>query len=114
MGVSLFHASRHHEWGLPILDALVRHVCVEVRQLDDLLHTMKTMEGSDVPRSDTDSTEKLVRCLMHMWSILYVISVICYLMCICVYTSYHCELVVGLRERSCTLLEVWGGWELGC
>ncbi len=45
---------------------------------------------------------------------LYVISVICYLIRICVYTSYHCELVVGLRARFCTLLEVWVGWELGC
>ena len=31
---------------------------------------------------------------------------------ICVWTSYNCELVVGLRAQFCTLLEVWGGWEL--
>ncbi len=62
----------------------------------------------------SDSTEQLVWCLMYMWSMLYVISVTCYLMCICVYTSYHCELVVGLRVQFCTLLEVWGVWELGC
>jgi hypothetical protein len=49
---------------------------------------------------------------MHMRSMLHVISVICYLMRICVWTSYYCELVVGLREQFDTLLEVWGGWEL--
>jgi hypothetical protein len=26
----------------------------------------------------------------------------------------YCELVVGLRAQFCTVLEVWGGWELGC
>ena len=54
-----------------------------------------------------------------MRSMLYVISVICYLMLICVWISYHCEPVVGLRVRFCTLLETghvspdvnWGG---GC
>jgi hypothetical protein len=39
---------------------------------------------------------------------LHVISVICYLMRICVYTSYYCELVVGLRAQFCTLLKVGG------
>jgi hypothetical protein len=51
---------------------------------------------------------------IHMWFVLYVFSVICYLIPICVYTSYHCELVVGLRAQFYTLLEVWGDWELGC
>ena len=60
--------------------------------------------GVVAPRSSTDSTEQLVWCLMNMWSMLYVISVICYLRCICVCTSYHCELVVGLRKQFWTLL----------
>jgi hypothetical protein len=64
--------------------------------------------------SATDSTEQLVWCLLHMWSMVHVISVICYLMCICICTSYYCELVVGLRAQFYTLLEVCGGWELGC
>ena len=56
-----------------------------------------------------DSTEQLVWCLIHMWSMLYVISVKCYLMRICVFTSYHCELVVGLRTWFCTFFRgVWG------
>ena len=34
---------------------------------------------------------------------LYVISVICHLMHICVCTSYNCELVVGLRVQFCPI-----------
>jgi hypothetical protein len=37
-----------------------------------------------------------------------VISVICYLMRICVCTSYYCELVVGLRAQFCTVRGVGG------
>jgi hypothetical protein len=33
-------------------------------------------EGAAAPRSTTDSTDQWVWCLMHMWSMLYVISVI--------------------------------------
>ena len=36
-----------------------------------------------------------------MRSMLHVISVVCYLMRICVCTSYYCGLVVGLRARFC-------------
>jgi hypothetical protein len=86
---------------------------LKFQQLDDLVHTLKTIEGV-APRSTTDSTEQLVWCLIHMWSMLYLISVIYYLMCVCVSTSYHCKLVVGLRTQFWTMLEVWGGLELGC
>jgi hypothetical protein len=44
---------------------------------DDLFHSLKTMKGSSAPRSVTDSTDQWVLCLMHMWSMLYVISFIC-------------------------------------
>ena len=87
---------------------------VEFSTTDDLFHTLKTMWGPVTLRSVTDSTEQLVWCLMHMRSMLHDISVICYLRRICICTSYYCELVVGLRTQFYTLLEVWGGWELGC
>ena len=87
---------------------------VEVSTTDDLFHTLKTMWGLAALRSVKDSTEQLVWCLMHMRSMLHVISVICYLTRICICTSYYCELVVGLRTQFYTLLEVCGGWELGC
>ncbi len=75
---SLLHDSRPSGTVSPSLDDLGRHVSIEVSTLNDLFHSLKTMEG-----------------LLHL------------------VTSYHCELVVGLRVRFCTLLEVWGGWELG-
>jgi hypothetical protein len=87
---------------------------VEFSTTDDLFHTLKTMWGPVTLRSVTDSTEQLVWCLMHMRSMLHDISVICYLTRICICTSYYCEMVVGLRVQIYTLLEVWGGWELGC
>ncbi len=31
-----------------------------------------------------------------------------------VITSYYCKVLVGRRAQFCTLLEVWGDWELGC
>jgi hypothetical protein len=34
-------------------------------------------EGTDTPRSTTDSTTQWVWCFMHMWFMLHVISVIC-------------------------------------
>jgi hypothetical protein len=49
-----------------------------------------------------------------MVSYVHVVYVTCYLIHICVCTSCHYELVVGLRAQFYTLLEVWGGWELGC
>jgi hypothetical protein len=52
-------------------------------------------------------------CFMFRFRVSRVVSDML-LMCICVCTSYYCELVVGLRTQFCTLLEVWGGWELGC
>jgi hypothetical protein len=48
----------------------------------------------------------------HVFFCSDVISVICYLMCIGVCTSYYCKLVVGLRTQFCTLVEVWGAREL--
>ncbi len=87
---------------------------VEVSTTDDLFHTLKTMWGPDTLCSVTNSTEQFVWCLLHMRSMLHVISVICYLTCICICTSYYCEMVVGLRTQFYTLLEVWGVWELGC
>ena len=86
---------------------------VEVSTTDDLFHTLKTMWGPVPLRSTTDSTEQLIWCLIHMWSMLHVISVICYLTRICICRSYYCEMVVGPRAQVYTLLEVWGGWELG-
>ena len=47
-------------------------------------------------------------CLCYMLFLLYILTRIC------IWTSYYCELVVGLRVQFYTLLEVWGGWELGC
>jgi len=44
----------------------------------------------------------------------HVISVMCYLIRISTCTTYYCELVVGLRVQFYTLLEVCGGWTLGC
>jgi hypothetical protein len=44
-----------------------------------LPHTEDSCEGAAAPRSTTDSTEQWVWCLMHMWSMLHVISVICLL-----------------------------------
>ncbi len=35
-------------------------------------------------------------------------------MIICVITSYYYKVVVGLETQFCTLLDVWGGWDLGC
>jgi hypothetical protein len=84
---------------------------VVVSTTDDLFHALKTIWGPDALRSVTDSTEQLVWCLMNMWSMLHVISVIYYLTRICICTSYYCELVVGLRAQFYTLLEVWGDWE---
>jgi hypothetical protein len=74
---------------------------LKFRQPDDLFHTMKTMK------------DQCLHGTVDMWFIFYVISVICNILCICVCTSYHCELVVGLRTQFYTLLEVWGDWELG-
>ncbi len=85
---------------------------VEVSTTDDLFHTLKTMWGPVVLRSVTDSTEQLAWCLIHIVSMLHVISVIYYLTRICIWTSYYCELVVGLRVQFYTLLEVWGAWEV--
>jgi hypothetical protein len=65
---------------------------VEVSTTDDLFHTLKTMWGPDTLRSVTDSTEQFVWCLLHMRSMLHVISVICYLTHICICTSYYCEI----------------------
>ncbi len=39
----------------------------------------------------------------------HVISVICYLMCICACTSYYFELVVGLTSHA---VRDVGGWDL--
>ncbi len=41
-----------------------------------LLHT-EDGEGTASPRSTTDSTDQWVWCLIHIWSLLHVISVIC-------------------------------------
>jgi len=41
------------------------------------VHHIEDSEGTDVPRSVTDSTEQWVWCFMHMRFMLYVISVIC-------------------------------------
>ncbi len=49
---------------------------VEVSTTDDLFHALKTMWSPVVLRCVTDSTEQLVWCLMHMRSMLHVISVI--------------------------------------
>ncbi len=87
---------------------------VEVSTTDDLFHTLKTMWGPVSLRSVTDSTEQLVWGLMHLWSMLHVISVMCCLNRISTCTSYYCELVVGRRTQFYILLEVWGHWELGC
>jgi hypothetical protein len=75
-----------------------------------LPHT-EDSEGSDAPRSVTDSTDQCTTVGMVYYahvSMLHVISVIClvYLMCICVITSYYCKVVVGLETKFCTLLEV--------
>ena len=40
-----------------------------------------------------------------VWEDFHVISVICYWIRICVFTSYCCELVVGLRTQFCTLVD---------
>jgi hypothetical protein len=113
-GGSLHHVSGHRERrprsSMPWPDTYV----VEVSTTDDLFHTLKTMWGPTALRSTTDSTEQLVWCLRHMRSMLHVISVVCYLIRISTCTTYYCELVVGLRVQFYTLLEVCGGWTLGC
>ena len=82
----------------PILDALGRHVCcwsldnlttsfTHRRQCKYLLHFVPPLHGTVVVVSS------------HMRCMLHVISVICYLMRICVCTSYYCELVVRLGAQ---------------
>jgi hypothetical protein len=115
-GVSLYHASRPPRTGSPILDVLGRQVHVEVSTTWRPLSHTEDNVGTPTPCSVLH--EQLVWCprLMHIRSMLYVISVICYLMSriMCVCTPYNDELVVGLRSQFCTLLEVWGDWELRC
>ena len=83
-------------------------------QVTGLGYPVALLEGFPSKVPSRNSTEQLVWCLTHMWSILHIISVICYLIHICVSTSYYSELVVGLEVWFWTLLEVWGGWKLGC
>ncbi len=61
----------------PILDDLDRHVCRSSFDKSTTSSTPWRQWGSAAPPSETDSTEQWVWCLIHMWSMLHVISVIC-------------------------------------
>ena len=50
---------------------------VQVGTARRLLPRTEDSEGPVAPCSSTDSTEQWVWCLIHMWSMLHVISVIC-------------------------------------
>ena len=54
-----------------------KHVMFKLGQFDDPLPHTEDSEGSAAPLSKSDSTEQWVWCLMHMRSILHVISVVC-------------------------------------
>jgi hypothetical protein len=79
VGVSLHQESDHREpcprSSMPWSDMCVVQVSTTRRPLP------RTQDSEDcdpvVPRTDTDSTDQWVWCLMHMWSMLHVISVIC-------------------------------------
>jgi hypothetical protein len=75
-GFSLHHVSDYRE-GTPRSTRPWTDTCdVQVSTTWRLLPLTEDSEGADTHRSSTDSTEQWVWFLMHMWSMLHVISVI--------------------------------------
>jgi hypothetical protein len=114
VGVSLLHASDHLGRCPPSLETLVRHVrCWSFDKWRPLSHT------EDSVGTCWTSFRHGLHGTVGMVSYTHVVYVTCYfcyvfLIRICIFTSYYCELVVGLRSQFYTLLEVWEGLELGC
>ncbi len=114
MEVSLYHASKHRERCPPASGCPTQtRVLLWCRQPHDFFHTFPRMTLWG-PTALHSVTKQLVWWHVQMWFMLYVIYVIRYLMCICVCTSYYCDLVVGLNTHFSTLLEVCGDCEVGC
>ena len=75
---------------------------MKFRQLDDLFHTQKTVKRL-LHLVPPRTLRKNLQCS----------DIICYLMRICVITSYYCKVVVGLEAQFCTLTTVRGVRGLG-
>jgi hypothetical protein len=69
-------SSDHHEGDPGPPRPVKTRVMFKFRRPDDLFHVLNS-EGTSAPRSTTDSMDRWVWCLLHMWSTLHVISVIC-------------------------------------
>ena len=95
VGGCFFMFQDHRERCPPSLDVLDRHVCVEVSTLNDLFHTLKTMEGLMTSfHHGLDGTVGRV-------SYTHVVYVICYF-CYMLFNAHLCMHIIPLRTGGGT------------